>query len=211
MTILRMPSESESESELYYDRRSVGQSVLVSSPLLGLMTRFFNTVRHLRVCWYGGPPLMRGQVCLLQLLLSSLAQSFWGPSPTGLMTTFYCLRFETPPTLRTRSLYLYPPGTRWPGYTPRHWVDCCWVSELYYDRRSVGQSVLVSSPPSGAYHQIFVTVRQLRVCWYGAPSLTRGWVCRLQLLLHSPAQLTLSTDLYSWGRLSTDRREITSL
>jgi hypothetical protein len=40
----------------------------------------------------------------------------------GLMTIFYCLRFETPPTWRTRSLYLYPPGTGWPGYTPRHWV-----------------------------------------------------------------------------------------
>jgi hypothetical protein len=36
---------------------------------------------------------------------------------------FYCLRFETPPTWRTRSLYLYPPGTGLPGYTPRHWVN----------------------------------------------------------------------------------------
>jgi hypothetical protein len=30
----------ESDPELYYDRRSVGQSILVSSPHLGLMTRF---------------------------------------------------------------------------------------------------------------------------------------------------------------------------
>jgi hypothetical protein len=37
--------------------------------------------------------------------------------------------------------------------------------------------------PSGAYDQILNTVRQLRVCWYGALSLTRGRVCRLQLLL----------------------------
>jgi hypothetical protein len=37
--------------------------------------------------------------------------------------------------------------------------------------------------PSGAYDQIFITVRQLRVCWFGAGSLTRGRVCRLQLLL----------------------------
>jgi hypothetical protein len=103
---------------LYYDRRSVGQSVLVSSPHLGLMTRFFNNVRHLRVCWYRAPSLTRGRVCLLQLLLSLPAQSFSGPSPAGLITTFYCLRFETPPTWRTRSLYLYPPGTGWPGYSP---------------------------------------------------------------------------------------------
>jgi hypothetical protein len=36
----------ESESELYYDRRSVGQSVLVSSPHLGLMTRFLLLSDH---------------------------------------------------------------------------------------------------------------------------------------------------------------------
>jgi hypothetical protein len=37
--------------------------------------------------------------------------------------------------------------------------------------------------PSGAYDHIFITVRQLRVCWCGALCLTRGRVCRLQLLL----------------------------
>jgi hypothetical protein len=35
---------------------------------------------------------------------------------------FYCLKFETPPTWRARSPYLYHPGTRWPNYNPRHWV-----------------------------------------------------------------------------------------
>jgi hypothetical protein len=36
--------------------------------------------------------------------------------------------------------------------------------------------------PSGAYDQIFINVTLLRVCWYGALSLTRERVCRLQLL-----------------------------
>jgi hypothetical protein len=31
--------------------------------------------------------------------------------PEGLMTIFYCLKFETPPTWRARSPFLYPPGT----------------------------------------------------------------------------------------------------
>jgi hypothetical protein len=53
---------------------------------------------------------------------SSSAQSFSGFSPAGLMTIFYCLRFETLPTWRARSPYLYPPRTGWPCYTPRHWV-----------------------------------------------------------------------------------------
>jgi hypothetical protein len=43
-------------------------------------------------------------------------------------------------------------------------------------------------PPSGAYDQIIITVRELLVCWYGAPSLTRGRVCFLQLLLSSSVQ-----------------------
>jgi hypothetical protein len=41
-------------------------------------------------------------------------------------------------------------------------------SKLCYDRRSVGQSCLWIKHPSGAYDQIFITVRQLRVCWCGA-------------------------------------------
>jgi hypothetical protein len=41
--------------------------------------------------------------------------------------------------------------------------------------------------PFGAYDQILIIVWQLRICWCGAPSLTRGRVCRLQL------QLTLAS------------------
>jgi hypothetical protein len=50
------------------------------------------------------------------------AKSFSGPSPSGLKTEFYCLRFETSPTWRARSPYLYLPGNGWPSYTPRLWV-----------------------------------------------------------------------------------------
>jgi hypothetical protein len=37
--------------------------------------------------------------------------------------------------------------------------------------------------PCGAYDQIFIIVRQLWLCWCEVLSLTRGLVCRLQLLL----------------------------
>jgi hypothetical protein len=59
-------------------------------------------------------------------------------------------------------------------------------SKLYYDRQSVGQSVLATRDQSLFLLEIFF--RQLRVCYSVAPSLTRGWVCNLQLLLVSPAQ-----------------------
>jgi hypothetical protein len=48
--------------------------------------------------------------------------------------------------------------------------------------------------PSGAYDQIFITVRQLRVCWCGALSLTRGWVCSLQLLLVLDSAVTFGSE-----------------
>jgi hypothetical protein len=53
---------------------------------------------------------------------SSPVQSFSGPSPAGPTTIVYCLTFETLETWRTRSPHLFPSGTGWPSYTPRHWV-----------------------------------------------------------------------------------------
>jgi hypothetical protein len=39
------------------------------------------------------------------------------------MTTFYCLKFGTPPIWRVKSPHLYTPGTGWPCFTPRHWFN----------------------------------------------------------------------------------------
>jgi hypothetical protein len=60
--------------------------------------------------------------------------------------------------------------------------ECSSQSQIYYNRLSVGRSVLVTSPHLRPKTRILL-VRQLRVCWCGAPSLTRGRVCHLQLLL----------------------------
>jgi hypothetical protein len=48
--------------------------------------------------------------------------------------------------------------------------------------------------PSGAQEQIFIAVRQLRVCWCRVLSLTRGRVCRLQLLLGRASAVILGSE-----------------
>jgi hypothetical protein len=53
---------------------------------------------------------------------------------------------------------------------------------------------LETKHPFGAYDQILIIVWQLRVCWFGAPSLTRGRVCRLQLLLALPSAVIFGSE-----------------
>jgi hypothetical protein len=48
--------------------------------------------------------------------------------------------------------------------------------------------------PSGAYDQIFITARELRVFLCGALSLTRGQVYRLQLLLALASAVILVSE-----------------
>jgi hypothetical protein len=51
----------------------------------------------------------------------SPAQSFFGTILAGPMIISCRLSFEIPQKLRTRSPYLYSPGTGWSSYTSRHW------------------------------------------------------------------------------------------
>jgi hypothetical protein len=65
--------------------------------------------------------------------------------------------------------------------------------KLIYDRRSVGQSILLSGSHLEPMTRFLFSVWWLRVSWCGAPSLTRGWVCNLfvQLLLVLARAVTL--------------------
>jgi hypothetical protein len=108
---------------LLYDWRfTANQFVLATSPLrLGTS----NFIFQLNTCVYSPyvtSSQSRGWVCRLQLLLARVSAVILGPCRAGLMTTFYCLRFETPLSWRVGSPYLHPPGTGWASYTPRHWV-----------------------------------------------------------------------------------------
>jgi hypothetical protein len=83
----------------------------------------------------------------------------------------------------------------------RHAIsDCCpvWLSLLYiistfpvktlklkfiYDRRSVGQSIMVSVSHLEPMNVFLFSVQQLRVSWCGAPYLAWGWACNIPIQL----------------------------
>jgi hypothetical protein len=80
-----------------------GQSASLSwykAPIWGLRPDIFSVrnteyVWKLRSWFRGAPSLTRGRVCFLYVPLALASAVFLGPSPLGLATVVYCLRFET--------------------------------------------------------------------------------------------------------------------
>jgi hypothetical protein len=66
--------------------------------LPGAYDQIFITVRQLRVCWCGALSLREDGSVVYNCCWFSPAQSFSVPSPLGLATIFYCLRFEISPS-----------------------------------------------------------------------------------------------------------------
>jgi hypothetical protein len=118
-------------------------------PLLGKMTKFYTSLSN--NCFFfsscRAPSLTRGR----SNLQCSHAQVIVAQDPYPYIN----VSSETAPTWRARSPYLYPPGTGWPSYTPRHGFTCTFKFKfkfkLYSDRRSVGQFILVSDPLWGRW------------------------------------------------------------
>jgi hypothetical protein len=112
------------ESGLLYDWRfTANQFVLASSPLR-LTTS--NIIFQLNTCGYSPYvtfSLSRGCVCRLLLpLVLARAVSLRSES-RGTHDHILLCQIRDSPTWRPRFPYLYTPGTGWPGYTPRHWVE----------------------------------------------------------------------------------------
>jgi hypothetical protein len=65
---------------------------------------------------------MRGWVSRLQLLLVLVSAVILRSESLGTHGHILRSQIQTPPTWRTTSPYVYPPGTGWLSYTPQHWV-----------------------------------------------------------------------------------------
>jgi hypothetical protein len=101
-----------------YDRWSVGQYILVLSTTLGPKTRFLLLSDTCGFVDMRRPFWREDGSVIYSCCWPSPVQSFLEPSPTGLMTIFYCLGFETPqPGVPDLRVY-FPQGQCGPVITP---------------------------------------------------------------------------------------------
>jgi hypothetical protein len=92
-------------------------------------------------------------------------------------------QFNSPaPKLRSRQA----------GVSNLNQLKCHNQRHITTDGRSISKSWCQA--PSGAHDHIFITLWQLRYCFCGAPSLTRGRICLLYMLLALASVVFLGTE-----------------
>jgi hypothetical protein len=109
-------------TQLLYDCRFTANQFFLVTSLLRLTTNIFfqlNTCGHSP---YVTSSLTRGWVCRLQLLLAFATLVIFRSESHGTHDHMSLYQIRDLPICRARSPYLYPPGTGWPGYIPRHRV-----------------------------------------------------------------------------------------
>jgi hypothetical protein len=147
--------------------------------MTGFITAFFSvTLNYNQLQQLTNNDCLRLAPFLTWLLMSSLLRDLLGSDlRIGHFFRFRCLLVNTPqPNTRLNRTTEF-------SYKWRLTTESRVESSLIL-RPTVSRPVsLEIKHISGAYDQIFITVRQLQVSWFGALSLTRGRVWLLQLLL----------------------------
>jgi hypothetical protein len=157
-------------------RLTVSQWVSLGvEPHLGLMTRFLLLVDCYGLLLLGRP------------LWWEDGSVFCTRRPYFTLSDFR-LPFSSPPTTHRVTVEVFGPA--YSVWTIKSKPKLC------YDRRFSRPVRFGIKHPSGAYDQIFITVRQLQACWCRALSLTRGRVCRFPYSVSSNTSLVSMYNLH---------------
>jgi hypothetical protein len=112
----------KSESELLYDWRFTADRFVLATSPLRLTTHF---IFQLKTCGYSPyvtSSLMRGWVCLFQLLLVLASAVILRSESHGTHDHILLSQIQDSPNLEGKVPAFIPPRKRVPGYTPRQWV-----------------------------------------------------------------------------------------
>jgi hypothetical protein len=148
----------QSQSHIATDGQSISKSQCRAP--CGAHDQIFITLWQLRSCFCGAPSLWREDESVFCICCwPSPASSFSGPSPLGLVTIFYSLRFETSfssPTTRRVSLELFDPASIRVKSAKKS------KSNLLYDWRFTANQFVLASSPSRRTTRDFSPIKPLR-------------------------------------------------
>jgi hypothetical protein len=155
----------------------------------GAYDQSFITVRQLRVCWCGALSLPRGRVCRWQLPLALASAVIFGSESRGTRDHILLSQIRDFLFVASYDSQGYGGGIR----SRLHTGYCNPTSQSQSHITTDGQSVSKSwcRAPSGPHDQIFDSYG---LVLRGAPSLTRGWVCLLYMLLALASAVFLRSE-----------------
>jgi hypothetical protein len=120
--------------------------------------------------------LTREWVCRLQLMLALVSAVILRSGYRGTHNHISLPQIRGSSNLEGKVPYLYPPGTRWPSYTPRHWVPfssslttrISWISLIIYNFKTPWAALSINRSERHSFVSLPYTVtksRLFRLTW----------------------------------------------